>query len=735
MAPTSTLMLLSAVHSTSVLSGPLVTPSTISPTGTTVLTYHLWKGGLVCFAVAIVSVVGYFYRRHRKDTMSKLPGIVPPVILPRDGSVPFSPSDTPYDTSLACDRSAVQLGSNQLVKHVASTCNVDVIPMVQTGTAITSQISDDQLRVGQYGEVDVTEADYDCGLQISVPTIAITVADEDFVSPLYFQRALGLFEKKEDEPQHEESNDDISIYSSESAEAALHDSLLSETVEPHVDVPEITCEHYVTVVACEWPPRSYNFDISVVGTTLRGGAFLTLPGPLPSPSILPTGPRSPNDRRHGLVEMSDLASALAIKLNYPPLDIVLQAFDMSPIAPIARRHGQVDFSKFADALHVESGIPPRCHRSLAETHLFGEEQEDYQDSNSRLMDDLLQSIDEEVEFYNSFSCDEGRNDISDDTCPASKHTSPTWDYLDFLENETRSFPFQEDADLHLELNGYNEQLSPMPNYPGSLTDEEDIFQGFFEGRALSSIFKKGEYGTDHELTSDLQQLSMGESETSLNHVSGGTSESAILDLIRLLDKQTDCQQPVRDSILEVNSDGFDLLRFVNEDLRLSADDKYPIVNFDCDDDCDDENYPRFLATPSDSKSSLSETEDGSVDDYGSTPSLASGSDIDSDDDEVIIAPITGRISPLFPGSNHRRSPAGCFFVTLATPIQSSYLIDAHSCIDITNGEPRTQSFTEGCVPFTDEQYWSGIPTNVNLASKEFSQLDLDIQFGDDAMIP
>lgn len=186
MAPTSTLMLLSAVHSTSVLSGPLVTPSTISPTGTTVLTYHLWKGGLVCFAVAIVSVVGYFYRRHRKDTMSKLPGIVPPVILPRDGSVPFSPSDTPYDTSLACDRSAVQLGSNQLVKHVASTCNVDVvcgcspiamapdeadivwfqIPMVQTGTAITSQISDDQLRVGQYGEVDVTEADYDCGLQV-----------------------------------------------------------------------------------------------------------------------------------------------------------------------------------------------------------------------------------------------------------------------------------------------------------------------------------------------------------------------------------------------------------------------------------------------------------------------------------------------------------------------------------------------------------------------------------------
>ncbi|KAG1766529.1 hypothetical protein EV702DRAFT_1256828 [Suillus placidus] len=723
MAPTSTLML-SAVHSTTVLSGPFVTPSTISPTGMTVLTYDLWKGGLVCFAVAIVSVVGYFYRRRRKGTTSepKLPGPALPVILPHDGSVLCSPSDTPYDTYLACDRSVLQLGNNQLVDHVASTCNFDVIPMVQTGTAVTSQITEDQLRVGQYGEVDVTEADYGCGVQPLVPTIAITVADEDFVSPLSFQRALGLFDKKEDGSQYEKSDDDISIYSSESAEATLHDFLLSETAVPHIGVPEITCEYHMTVVACEWPARSYNFDISVVGTTLRGGAFLTLPGSLPSPSTLPAGPRSPDDRRHGLVEMSDLASALAIKLDPPPSDNVLQAFDMSPVAPIVRRHGQVDFSKYADVLNAESGIPLRCHRSLAETHLFGEEQ-DYQDINSRLMNDLLQSIDEEVEFYNSFSCDEC-DGTSDDTCPARKHTSQTWDYLDFVEYETRSFPVQEDVDLHLELNDCNEQPSPTPDYPGSLADEKDIFRGFFEGCVLSPISKEGEYGADDELTLDLWQLSVDESETSLNHVSSGTSESAILDLIRLLDEQTDDpQQPVHDSIPEANSDGFDLLRFVNEDLRLSADVKYSIVDFDRDDDCDDENYPGFLVTASDSKSSLSETEDESVDDYGSTPSLASVSDIDSDDEEVIIAPMTGRTNPFLPGSNHRRSPAGCFFVTPITPTQSGYLIDAHSCIDVTNGEPRTQSFIEGCVPFTDE-HWSGIPTNVNLASEEFLQLDL-----------
>ncbi|KAG1888738.1 hypothetical protein F4604DRAFT_965186 [Suillus subluteus] len=422
--------------------------------------------------------------------------------------------------------------------------------------------------------------------------------------------------------------------------------------------------------------------------------------------------------------MSDLASALATKLDHPS-DVVLQAFDMSPVAPIARRHGQVDFSKYADALNAESGIPSRCHRSLAETHVFGEEQED-QDINSCLMDDLLQSIDAEVEFYNSFSCDEE----CDDTHPARKHTSPTWDYLDFFEDETCSFAVQEDVDLCLELNGCNEQLFPPPDCSCSL--EKDIFQGFFEDRVLSSISKQGEYGADNKLTSDLHQLSTDESETSLNHVSGGTSETAVLDLIRLLDEQTDNhQQPVHDSVPEVN-DGFDLLRFVNEDLRLSADDKYPIVDFDYDDDCDDKDYPRFLETASDSKSSLSETEDGSVDDYGSTPSLASVSDIDSDDEVVIIAPMTDPTSPFLLGSNHRRSPAGCFFVTLATPTQSGYLIDAHSCIDVTIGEPRTQGFIEGCVPFTDE-HWSGILTNANLASKEFSQLDFDHRFNSNAM--
>ncbi|KAG1740370.1 hypothetical protein EDB19DRAFT_783888 [Suillus lakei] len=397
MSPTSTLMLLSAVHSTTVLSGPFVTPSTIPPASTTVLTYDLWKGGLVCFAVAIVSVVGYFYRRRRKGTMSK-PSLALPVIFSRDDTVLCSPSDTPYDTSLDCDRSVLQSGSNQMVKHAASTCNVDVVTMVQTGNAETIQVTEDQLRVDKYGKV---EADHDCGVQLSVPTIAMTVADEYFVSPLSFKCALGQFNKKEDGPEHEEVDDDISIYSSESADATLHDSLLSETAERHVDIPEITLEYHMTVVACERPARSYNFDISVVGTTLRGGAFLTLPGTLHSPLTLPAGPRSPDDRRYGLVEMSDLASALAIKLDPPPSDIVLQAFDMSPVAPIARRHGQVDFSKYADAFNAESGTPSRCHRFLAKTHLFGEE-EDYQDINSRLMDDLLQSIDEEVEFYNSF---------------------------------------------------------------------------------------------------------------------------------------------------------------------------------------------------------------------------------------------------------------------------------------------------------------------------------------------
>jgi hypothetical protein len=430
--------------------------------------------------------------------------------------------------------------------------------------------------------------------------------------------------------------------------------------------------------------------------------------------------------------MSNLASALAIKLDPPPSDIVLQVFDMSPVAPIAHRHGQVDSSKHTDTLNAKSDIPSPYHCSLAEAHIFGGEQEDYQDINSCLMDDLLQSLDEEVKFYNSFTCDKECANISDDTFPLRKHTCPTWDYLDFLEDETHSFPVQEDVDLRLELNGCNEQLSLTPDCAGSLADEKDISQ--VEGCVLSDIFKQGEYIADDKLTSDLQQFSTDESETPLNYVFGDTSGSAILDLIRLLDEQTDNhRQPVHDSIPVVNDDGFDLLRFVNEDLRLSADDKYPIVDFDRDDDCDDENFLRFLANASGSKSSLSKTEDGSVGDYGSTPSLAS-SVIDSDDEEVIFAPMTGCTSPFLPGSNHRRSPAGCFFVTPTTPTQSGYLIDA--CVDITYGEPRMQSFIEGGVPFTDEN-WSWIPTNVNLASKEFSQLDLDIRLTvtGNAMIP
>ncbi|KAG2069763.1 hypothetical protein BDR04DRAFT_1232039 [Suillus decipiens] len=713
MAPTSTVMLLSAVHSTTVLSGPFITPSTISPTGTTVLTYDLWKGGLVCFAVAIVSVVGYFYRRRRKDTAisePKVPGLIPPVIVPRDDSVLCSPSDTPYDTSPTCDRSVLQLGSNRPVKHVASTCDADMIPVVKTAAAVTSQITEDQLRVGQYGEVDITEANSDRGVKLSVPNIAITVFDEDFVGSLPFQRALGLSNKEEGRPRHEEFDDDVSIYSSESAEAILHNSLLSETAEPHVDVPEITCEYYMTVVACELSARSYNFDISVVGTTVRDSAFLTPPGSLSSPWTLPARPRSPDGRRHGLVEMSDLASALAIKLD-PSSDVVLQAFDIPPVVPITRRYGQVNFSKYANVLNAESDNPSR-----------------------RLMDDLLQSIDEEIEFYNSFDCDEECDDISGDTCPARKHTSPTWDYLDFLEDETRSFSVQEDVDLRLELNGCNEQLSPTLDCSCSLTDEKDIFQDLFEGSTLSSISKQSD-GVNDELTSDLQQLSTDESESYLDRVSGATSDSAILDLIRLLDEQTDIhQQPVHDSIPEVNSKGFDLVRFVNEDLRLSADDKYLIVDFDHDDDCDDESYPKFLVTAFDSKSSLWDTEDESVDDYGSTPSLASVSHIDSEDEEVIIAPMTDPTSTFLAGSKHRRSPAGCFFVTPITPTQSGDLIDAHLCIDVVNGEPRTQGFIGHCVPFADE-HWSGISTNVNLASKEFPQLDLDLRFGGNAMTP
>ncbi|KAG2357200.1 hypothetical protein BDR07DRAFT_1531265 [Suillus spraguei] len=737
MAPTSTVMLLSAVHSTTVLSGPFVTPSTISPTGTTVLTYDLWKGGLVCFAVAIVSVVGYFYRRRRKDTSisePKVPGLVPPAILPRNDSVLCSPSDTPYDTSPTYDRSALQLGSNRLAKHVASTCDVDVIPVIKTTTAVTSQITEDQLRVGQYGEVDVTEANYDRGVKLSVPNIAITVFDEDFVGPLPFQRALGLSDKEEDGPRHEEFDDEVSIYSSESAEVTLHNSLLSEAAEPHVDVPEITCEYYMTVVACELSARSYNFDISVVGTTLRDGAFLTPPGSLSSASTLLARPRTPDDRRYGLVEMSDLASALAIKLDTSS-DIVFQVFDIPPVVPITRRYGQVNFSKYANVLNAQSDIPSRCHRSLAETHFFGEQKEDHQGINSRLMDDLLQSIDEEIEFYNSLGCDEECDDVSDDTFPARKHTSPTWDYLDFLEDETRSFSVREDVDLCLELNSCNEQLSPTLDCSCSLTDEKDIFQDLFEGSGLSSGPKQSKYGANDELTSDLQQLSTDDSESYLDRVSDATSDSAILNLIRLLDEQTDIhQQPVHDSIPEVNSNGFDLVRFVNEDLRLSADDKYSIVDFDHDDDCDDESYPKFLVTASDSKSSLWDTEDESVDDYGSTPSLASVSDIDSEDGEVIIAPMTDPTSTFFPGSNHRRSPAGCFFVTPTTPTQSGHLIDAHLCIDVVNSEPRTQDFIGHCVPFTDE-HWSGISTHVGLASKEFPQLDLDLRFGGNAMTP
>ncbi|KAG1764648.1 hypothetical protein EDD22DRAFT_1018449 [Suillus occidentalis] len=729
MAPTSTLTLLSAVHSTTVLSGPFVTPSTISPAGTTVLTYDLWKGGLVCFAVAIVSVVGYFYRRRRKEAMSepKQPGTALPIILPRNDSAFCSP----YDTSLSCDRSVRQLGRNQLVKHVAPPGNIELIPMVHTGTAV-SQITEDQLRVGQYGEIDVTEADYDCGGQLSVPTIAMTVDDEDSASPLSFQCTLGLFDKKEGGSQHEEFDDDVSIYSSESAEAALLNSLLSETAEPHVGIPEITCEYYMTAIACEWPVQSYDFDISVVGTTLRGGAFLTLPGSLPSPSTLPAGPRSPADRRHGLVEMSNLASALAIKLDPPPADIVLQVFDMFPVAPIAHRHG-LDFSKYADALNAESDIPSPCRCSLAETHLFGEEQEDYQDMNSCLMDDLMQLLDEEVKFYNRFSCDEECN-IFDDTGPLKKHISPTWDYLGLLEDETRSFPVQEDVNLRLESNGCNEQLSVTPDCAGSLADKKDISPVLFEGCVPSDISKQGECIAGGELTLDLQQPPTNNSETPLNRVFGDTSESAILDLIRLLDEQTDNhQQPVHDSIPEVNDDGFDLLRFVNEGLRLSADDKYPIVDSDSEDDCDGENFPRFPVNASGSNFSLWGIEDGSVDNNSSTPSLAS-SDSDSDDEVVIIAPMTGHTSPFLPSSHHRRSPAGCFFVTPTTPTRSGYLIDPHSCVDITYDEPQMQSFTEGCVPFTDE-HWSWIPTDVNLASKEFSQLDLDIRFTGNATTP
>ncbi|KAG1729083.1 uncharacterized protein EDB91DRAFT_1312733 [Suillus paluster] len=731
MAPTSTLMLLSAMHSTTVLSEPFVTPSTTPPVGTTVLTHDLWKGGLV-FAVAIVSVVGYFYRRRRKDTMSKpkAPNLVLPAILPRDGSVLCSPSDMPYTASLNCDHPILQSGRNQLVKHAVSTCNVDIISMIETGTAEINQETEDELHVGKYREVDVTEADCDRGVQFRIPAIAITVTDDNFVSPLSSQRALGLFDKKEYGPEHEEVDDDISIYSSESADTSLHDSLLSEAAEPDVDVPEITCEYHMTVVACEPPARSYDFNIQVVGTTLRGGAFLTLPGSLPSPSIIPAGSRSPDARRHGLVEMSDLASALAVQLDYPPLDTVLQAFDVPSVPPTARRHGQVDFARYADALDVESGFLLRCQHSLPVSDLFEEEEEDCQDINSRLMDDLLQSIDDEVEFYSSFDCDEECDDIFDDSCSANKHVSPTWDYLDFLEDETRSFAADEDVDSALEMDGCNEQFSPIPEYSGFLGDDIRTFQGSSEACIPGSFSKQGEYGPDDELTSDLQQLPTDALETSLNHVSGGTSESAILDLIRLLDDQTVLhQQPVYGSIPEVNSDGFNLLRFINEDLRLSADDEYPILDFDRDDDCDDDDCPKFPVIASDSKSSLSDSEDGYTDDYGSTPSLASASDIDSEDEEVIIAPMTGHTNLFLRGSNHRRSPAGCFLVTPGTPTQCGDLVDASSCINVTDGEPRTQSFFKSFLnayaPFTDE-HWSGIPTDVHPASTGLSDISLDL---------
>ena len=304
----------------------------------------------------------------------------------------------------------------------------------------------------------------------------------------------------------------------------------------------------MTVVTCDSPARSYNFDIPNVGKTLRGGAFLTLPGLLPSPSTPPTRPRSPGDRRRGLVEMSDLASALAVQLDPPPLDIVLEAVDASPIAPTAR----------------ESDLPLRCHRSLAVPHLVGEEEEDCQEDNSRLMDDLLQSIDEEVEFYNSFGFDEQCDDISDDTFSSRKHTYPTWNFLDFFEAETSSLA-DDDVDLAVEMNGCNKHLSPTLAYLEFLDDDMRVLQDSSEDCALSSSSKQGIYSTDDEFTSALQELSRNETETSLNHVStGGSPESVILDLIRLLDEETiHYQQPIHDSIPRANGDEFDLLRFVN----------------------------------------------------------------------------------------------------------------------------------------------------------------------------
>ncbi|KIJ61021.1 hypothetical protein HYDPIDRAFT_31720 [Hydnomerulius pinastri MD-312] len=390
-------------------------------------------GGGMFLAAAIISVAAYFYHTKRrpaipsdnrtswKSNLRKL------FVLDRDdtgGSANHGPPrvsapEIVSSTNVTCDpwyltggrpgHVTVDIGEPDVAPVKAARCTT---PETAT-TAGGNSEADGKLVQGAatkpllpaIGEVveeeDIAVYDASKELPVSEPSFPSAGVVEDAeldISDVKVEnesRSVAIDDDEEDAKSDagESVSSEDSVYSNESASSDLHDELLAA---PLISRSEIVGD--VEVDALD-NLKSYDFTSNLIGTSLRNGAFLTLPDELDDwlpdqdlPSFTPSRPApsphalssaspsiassttSSTVRRYGLADMRQYAKALAVADEHEldPSPEFAEDVKASQVPVPVRRRGQVDMTRYAEALTTEARRPA-CEPKL---ELIEEEEED-----------------------------------------------------------------------------------------------------------------------------------------------------------------------------------------------------------------------------------------------------------------------------------------------------------------------------------------------------------------------
>ncbi|KAH7888177.1 hypothetical protein F5I97DRAFT_961910 [Phlebopus sp. FC_14] len=392
LAPTSTLSTTS----------PSLTAALYSPPnggGTSGMNLHvLSTGGIFLFAATIISFAGYFYHAKRRSKTNS--GTLHNMFVPHVRSWRSSPSThTTSDPDGASCVTPSAEGSSQTecltggrLGHVA----INVEHPLVTGTGSTETFSMGISEVTVTGGLDVQSVG-DPGTGTTKTLLdTIREEDEEDEAPAFIDEAsqgtltatFPLSECKARMAEYNQSSTGVDVVSSffdigdedddAKSEAASEYSTDSASPEHHssfLGAPLITLTEapYIHVPMYDVPAKSFDFNIKLIGATIRDGSFLTNPDLLDdwfppqtfvaSPDPAPSPPTSADPivsstsscaRRYGMADMSEFAEALSTveENRIDSSEFIEDARALSLLAYDLRNSQQLEVAKYTETFTV-----------------------------------------------------------------------------------------------------------------------------------------------------------------------------------------------------------------------------------------------------------------------------------------------------------------------------------------------------------------------------------------------